>query len=398
MFKDIIKMSFKNLAMNKMRTFLTTLGIVIGITSIIALITIGQGVTSSVIDQLSGLGGNRVTVEITNTNVRQGFTDAEMESFLEITGVDGVSPTVRKNMVYTLVPGETNSNYNVVYNSTTRVMGVNNYYFQLVANDVIKAGRAITDDDIDNATHVVVLGHTLWKRLYGNYNPVGETIKIYNMDFVIVGIMSELVGLDTAGNYSLIVPYTTAMRDLQIGLVKTFDAVVSASEDMDIVVSQIDDRCAEIMGSTSGYSVVNQQEVMDIVVTITDLVLGMLAGIAAIALLVGGIGIMNMMLVSVSERTVEIGLRKALGAKPSVIMVQFLVEAVIISMFGGVLGVAFGAAIAYVASILIGYAFAFQATTVLLAVGFSVTVGLIFGILPARKAAKLNPIDALRAQ
>ncbi len=398
MFKDIIKMSFKNLAMNKMRTFLTTLGIVIGITSIIALITIGQGVTSSVIDQLSGLGGNRVTVEITNTNVRKGFTDAEMESFLEITGVDGVSPTVRKNMVYTLVPGETNSNYNVVYNSTTRVMGVNNYYFQLVANDVIKAGRAITDDDIDNATHVVVLGHTLWKRLYGNYNPIGETIKIYNMDFVIVGIMSELVGLDTAGNHSLIVPYTTAMRDLQIGLVKTFDAVVSASEDMDIVVSQIDDRCAEIMGSTSGYSVVNQQEVMDIVVTITDLVLGMLAGIAAIALLVGGIGIMNMMLVSVSERTVEIGLRKALGAKPSVIMVQFLVEAVIISMFGGVLGVAFGAAIAYVASILIGYAFAFQATTVLLAVGFSVTVGLIFGILPARKAAKLNPIDALRAQ
>lgn len=398
MFKDIIKMSFKNLAMNKMRTFLTTLGIVIGITSIIALITIGQGVTSSVIDQLSGLGGNRVTVEITNTNVRKGFTDAEMESFLEITGVDGVSPTVRKNMVYTLVPGETNSNYNVVYNSTTRVMGVNNYYFQLVANDVIKAGRAITDDDIDNATHVVVLGHTLWKRLYGNYNPVGETIKIYNMDFVIVGIMSELVGLDTAGNHSLIVPYTTAMRDLQMGLVKTFDAVVSASGDMDIVVSQIDDRCAEIMGSTSGYSVVNQQEVMDIVVTITDLVLGMLAGIAAIALLVGGIGIMNMMLVSVSERTVEIGLRKALGAKPSVIMVQFLVEAVIISMFGGVLGVAFGAAIAYVASILIGYAFAFQATTVLLAVGFSVTVGLIFGILPARKAAKLNPIDALRAQ
>lgn len=398
MFKDIIKMSFKNLAMNKMRTFLTTLGIVIGITSIIALITIGQGVTSSVIDQLSGLGGNRVTVEITNTNVRKGFTDAEMESFLEITGVDGVSPTVRKNMVYTLVPGETNSNYNVVYNSTTRVMGVNNYYFQLVANDVIKAGRAITDDDIDNATHVVVLGHTLWKRLYGNYNPVGEIIKIYNMDFVIVGIMSELVGLDTAGNHSLIVPYTTAMRDLQIGLVKTFDAVVSASGDMDIVVSQIDDRCAEIMGSTSGYSVVNQQEVMDIVVTITDLVLGMLAGIAAIALLVGGIGIMNMMLVSVSERTVEIGLRKALGAKPSVIMVQFLVEAVIISMFGGVLGVAFGAAIAYVASILIGYAFAFQATTVLLAVGFSVTVGLIFGILPARKAAKLNPIDALRAQ
>lgn len=384
--------------MNKMRTFLTTLGIIIGITSIIALITIGQGVTSSVIDQLSGLGGNRITVEITNTTVRKGFTDAEMESFLEIDGIDGISPTVRKNLVYTLVPDETKSNYNYVYQSATRVMGVNNYYFELVANDTIKAGRSINNDDISHGTHVCILGYGLWKNLYGNYNPVGETIKILNMDFVIIGIMNELVGLDTAGNYSLIVPYTTAMRDLQMGLVKTFDAVVGDSSDMGIVVSQMEDRCAEILGTTKGYSVINQQEVMDIVVTITDLILGMLGGIAAIALLVGGIGIMNMMLVSVSERTMEIGLRKALGAKPSTILVQFLIEAVIISMLGGVLGVALGITIAYVASMLIGYTFTFQASTIVLAVGFSVTVGLIFGILPARKAAKLNPIDALRAQ
>ena len=170
---------------------------------------------------------------------------------------------------------------------------------------------------------------------------------------------------------------------------------------MNITVSQMSDLCADIVGSTQGYSVTNQQEVMDIVVTITDLILGMLAGIAAIALLVGGIGIMNMMLVSVSEvseRTTEIGLRKALGAKPSVIMTQFLVEAVIISILGGILGVALGVSIAYVASLLIGYKFTFQMTTVLLAVGFSAAVGLIFGILPARKASKLNPIDALRAQ
>lgn len=398
MFRDIIKMSFKNLLMNKMRTFLTTLGIIIGITSIIALITIGQGVTSSVIDQLSGLGGNRVTVEIKNTKTKKGFTDTEMESFLTIDGVDGISPTVRNNIVYTLVPGETNSNYNYVYTSATRVMGVNNYYFELVANDSIKAGRAITDDDIISATHVCILGHSIWKTLYGNYNPIGEIIKISNMDFVIIGIMNELVGLDTAGNYSLIVPYTTGMRDLQIGLVTTFDAIVSDNSDRSLVISQIEDKCAEIIGTKSGYSIINQQEVMDIVVTITDLILGMLGGIAAIALLVGGIGIMNMMLVSVSERTMEIGLRKALGAKPATILIQFLIEAVIISMIGGVLGVAFGVAIAYVASILIGYTFTFQATTVLLAVGFSVSVGLIFGILPARKAAKLNPIDALRAQ
>lgn len=398
MIKDIIRMSFQNLKMNKIRTFLTTLGIIIGIASIIALITIGQGVTSSVIEQLSGLGGNRVTVSITDTKAIPGFTDSNLKEFTALDNVEGISPSLRSYKPVTLVPGETNSLYNYVYTSSASVMGVNNYYFSLFAGGNMKAGRAINDDDVAFSTHVCVLGETVWKNLYGNYNPIGETIRIQNMDFVIIGILNNLVGLETRGNYSVIVPYTVAMTDLQMGLITTFDAIVSDTESMNITVSQMSDLCADIVGSTQGYSVTNQQEVMDIVVTITDLILGMLAGIAAIALLVGGIGIMNMMLVSVSERTTEIGLRKALGAKPSVIMTQFLVEAVIISILGGILGVALGITIAYVASLLIGYKFTFQMTTVLLAVGFSAAVGLIFGILPARKASKLNPIDALRAQ
>ena len=398
MIKDIIRMSFQNLKMNKIRTFLTTLGIIIGIASIIALITIGQGVTSSVIEQLSGLGGNRVTVSITDTKAIPGFTDSNLREFTALENVEGISPSLRSYKPVTLVPGETNSLYNYVYTSSASVMGVNNYYFSLFAGGNLKAGRAINDDDVAFSTHVCVLGETVWKNLYGNYDPIGENIRIQNMDFVIVGILNNLVGLETRGNYSVIVPYTVAMTDLQMGLITTFDAIVSDTESMNITVSQMSDICADIVGSTQGYSVTNQQEVMDIVVTITDLILGMLAGIAAIALLVGGIGIMNMMLVSVSERTTEIGLRKALGAKPSVIMTQFLVEAVIISILGGILGVALGVSIAYVASLLIGYKFTFQMTTVLLAVGFSAAVGLIFGILPARKASKLNPIDALRAQ
>ena len=398
MIKDIIRMSFQNLKMNKIRTFLTTLGIIIGIASIIALITIGQGVTSSVIEQLSGLGGNRVTVSITDTKAIPGFTDSNLREFTALENVEGISPSLRSYKPVTLVPGETNSLYNYVYTSSASVMGVNNYYFSLFAGGNLKAGRAINDDDVAFSTHVCVLGETVWKNLYGNYDPIGETIRIQNMDFVIVGILNNLVGLETRGNYSVIVPYTVAMTDLQMGLITTFDAIVSDTESMNITVSQMSDLCADIVGSTQGYSVTNQQEVMDIVVTITDLILGMLAGIAAIALLVGGIGIMNMMLVSVSERTTEIGLRKALGAKPSVILTQFLVEAVIISILGGILGVALGISIAYVASLLIGYKFTFQMTTVLLAVGFSAAVGLIFGILPARKASKLNPIDALRAQ
>lgn len=398
MFRDTLRMSFKNLFSNKLRTFLTTLGIIIGIMSIIALITIGEGVTNSVIDQLSGLGGNRINVNLKDTRVKAGFTEQELQSFTEIEGVEGVSPTLNQTMAYTLVPGETTSVYNYVYTGATRVMGVNNYYFSISTGDSIKAGRELTDTDVEYATHVCVLGNKLWKQLYGNYNPIGETVKINSMDFVIVGIMEELVGLETAGNYSFIVPYSTATRDLKMGLVRKFDAIVSENYDMTVALSQISDKCAAIIGSTSGYTVSNQQEVMDIVLTVTDLVLGMLAGIAAIALLVGGIGIMNMMLVSVSERTAEIGLRKALGAKPSAIMFQFLVEAIIISLLGGIVGVGLGVGIAYLASVLIGYQFTMQATTVLLAVGFSVAVGLIFGILPARKAAKLSPIDALRAQ
>ena len=396
MLKDIVVMSFKNLGMNKMRTFLTTLGIIIGIASIIALITIGQGVTSSVIQQLSGLGGNRVTVSLTDTRVIPGFTEEDMSRFEELDNVEGVSPSLSANKTLTLIPDETHSLYDRVYNSATRVIGIDNYYFDLSASEMLMAGREIYDYDVDNGSHVCVLGYEVWKNLYGNYDPIGETIKIQSMDFTIVGILNRLVGLETTGNYSVLVPYTVAMRELQMGLVRTFDVVVSNADSISIAVSQMNDLCADIVGSTRGYRVSNQQEVMDIVVTITDLIMGMLAGIAAISLLVGGIGIMNMMLVSVSERTAEIGLRKALGAKPSVIMFQFIVEAIFISLLGGVLGVALGITIAYLAALLIGYEFSFQATTVLLAVGFSAAVGLIFGILPARKASKLSPIDALR--
>ena len=165
------------------------------------------------------------------------------------------------------------------------------------------------------------------------------------------------------------------------------------------VISRVENLCATLLNTqgNNGYSVVNQEEILDMVVTITDLVLGMLAGIAVIALVVGGIGIMNMMLVTVSERTAEIGLRKALGARPGVILLQFLIEAVIISLFGGIIGVLLGLGASYIASLLIGYTFTFNPITAMLALLFSLVVGVIFGLLPARRAAKMNPIEALRA-
>ncbi|MBR7095352.1 MAG: ABC transporter permease [Clostridia bacterium] len=395
-----IRMSFANLRANAVRTFLTMLGVIIGISSILALLTIGQGVTDSVIDQLAGLGGNRATVAITDRTVKPGFTQGELSRFAALEGVEGVSPSLSSNRVLTLTPELTNSKYDGVYTISRRVMGVTDFYFSTYTKNAgMLYGRSISSDDVTHRTNVCVLGYDLWQRLYGNYSPVGEVIKINNTECVIVGVMNQLVGIDVSGNSSVLVPYTTAAQTFSMGLPSQFDVVIASSYDTEEVIGRVRDLCATLLNSPrgEGYSIVNQEEVVDMVVTITDLVLGMLAGIAVIALIVGGIGIMNMMLVTVSERTAEIGLRKALGARPGVILLQFLTEAVIISLFGGLVGVGLGVAISYVASVLIGYTFVFNPATALLALLFALLVGAVFGLLPARRAARMNPIEALRS-
>ena len=397
---NTIRMSFKNLRANAMRTFLTMLGVIIGISSIIALLTIGQGVSDSVIDQLAGLGGNRATVSISDRTVKKGFTENELDRFALLEGVVGVAPALKGNRTLVLAPELTNSKYDGVYTLSRRVMGVNDFYFSAYTKNAgMKLGRSITVDDVHYRTNVCVLGYDLWQRLYGNYSPIGEVIKVNNTECTIIGVMNKLVGIDVSGNTSLIVPYTTAIETFEMGLPSGFDVVISSEAETEEVILRVSELCANLLNSRAGagYTVVNQQEMLNMVLTITDLVLGMLAGIAVIALVVGGIGIMNMMLVTVSERTSEIGLRKALGARPSVILLQFLTEAVIISLVGGVAGVCFGIGISYLAAVLIGYEFVYNPATILLAVFFSLFVGVVFGILPARRAARMNPIEALRS-
>lgn len=396
-----IRMSFSNLRANAMRTFLTMLGVIIGISSIIALLTIGEGVTDSVINQLAGLDGNRATVTIEDRTVKKGFTDEELARFASLEGVDGVSPSLQSYRTLTLFPDLTQSKYDGVYTTSKRVKGVDDFYFSTYnRNAGLVAGRGITDDDVRFRTNVCVLGYDLWQSLYGNYLPIGETMKINNTECAIVGVMNKIVGLDTSGNNAVIVPYTTAVQTFSMGLPHSFDVVFRSASESEAVILRVRELCAELLNSPrgEGYSVVNQAELVDMVMTITDLVLGMLAGIAVIALIVGGIGIMNMMLVTVTERTSEIGLRKALGARPSVILLQFLTEAIIISLVGGIIGVVFGVGISCLAALLIGYEFVYNPVTIGLSLLFSLAVGVVFGILPARRAAKMNPIEALRAQ
>ncbi|MBE6580720.1 MAG: FtsX-like permease family protein [Ruminococcaceae bacterium] len=395
-----IRMSFSNLRANAMRTFLTMLGVIIGITSILALLTIGRGVTDSVIDQLSGLGGNRATVTLENTTVKAGFTDEEMARFAALEGVDGIAPQLSSSRAVTLLPDLTQSNYDGPYTTQRRIMGVNDFYFSTYTKNAgLLYGRSISADDVAHRTSVCVLGYDFWQRHYGNYAPIGEVLMINNSPCTVVGVMNKLVGIDVSGNNAVIVPYTTASQTFAMGLPSSFDVVISSGANADEVIERIENLCAQLLNSNDKdtYRVVNQEEVLDMVLTITDLVLGMLAGIAVIALVVGGIGIMNMMLVTVSERTAEIGLRKALGARPAVILLQFLIEAMIISLFGGLIGVLLGLGASYVASLLIGYTFSFNPATAALALLFSLAVGVIFGLLPARRAAKMNPIEALRA-
>lgn len=395
-----IRMSLSNLRANAMRTFLTMLGVIIGITSILALLTIGQGVTDSVIDQLSGLGGNRATVSINDTTVKPGFTDEELARFAALEGVDGVAPRLSSYRTITLLPELTKSNYDSAYTTSRRVMGVNDFYFSTYTkNTGMVYGRSISTDDVKYRTNVCVLGYELWQRLYGNYCPVGEVVMVNNTACTVIGVMNKLVGIDVSGNDSVIVPYTAAVQTFAMGLPDSFDVVINSGYDADEVIARVELLCTTLLNSGTGnsYSIVNQEEVLDMVLTITDLVLGMLAGIAVIALVVGGVGIMNMMLVTVSERTAEIGLRKALGARPGVILLQFLVEAVIISLFGGIIGVLLGLAASYIASLLIGYVFTFNPMVAMLALLFSLAVGVVFGLLPARRAAKMNPIEALRS-
>lgn len=401
MIREVFNMSLKNLTSNKLRSALSILGILIGIASIIALLTIGQGVSTSVTEQLSGLGGNYITVSITNSSAKKNFTETDISEVAQIAHVDGVSPSLHKYVTATTYSAKSTKSdgytINAVYAS-----GTSHYYFESQKEGFVAAGVGVRAFDVADSSTVCVLGSDVAAEMFGNKNPVGETVLLNQCAFTVVGVLSDqgAISWGVSINEQILVPYTTAVNNnaLNMGQVKTLEILVDSTDNVENVYDNVQTLMMTYFNGNSAYfRIVNQQAVMDIVVTISDLILGMLGGIAAISLLVGGIGIMNMMLVSVRERTSEIGLRKALGAKPKYIMLQFMFEAIMISLIGGIVGIGVGIALAYVGTQLIGAAFEIKVWTVLLAAGFSIAVGLLFGIMPARKAAKLNPIDALRS-
>ena len=394
MLRESLKMSWKNITHNKLRSFLTILGIVIGVTAIIALITIVQGVINNVNQQFESVGANTIVVQAYGTPLKQGLSDKDLEALQDIDGIVGFAPTVTATID---IPNKGNIAENIVLD------GKNEVYFRRNP-DIVVEGRGINILDIENRNRVCVISREMEQKLFMSESGISQTITIDGVRYTVVGITDTTGKLDSVmttmanNNEVIMIPYTNVMYLSGAKNVMAVELYMDAAANSTNVVDSIKSYLNGAFNyKEDSYAVIEMNSLLDMMKSMQGMMQTMLAGIASIALLVGGIGIMNMMLVSVTERTTEIGLRKALGAEPRTIQIQFLMEAVMLSLLGGFIGLALGLGLSIGAAALIGYDFVLSGSAIGLGVGFSAAVGIVFGFTPAKKASELNPIDALRS-
>lgn len=394
--KQSISMSIKNIRTNKMRSFLTTLGIIIGVTAVIALITIVHGVYDSVMGQFSELGANTITVSVTGNAMKTGISDSDIENIEALKYVNGTSPSVTTTATV-MYEGSKN---------TVTVHGRSDAYFRNTTTNLV-LGRELTSLEMDSSVYTCIIDRDCAQTFFLGTNPLGQTLKLNGYTYTVVGLTDDgsdddnssfnSFGQSSGSAGTVIIPYRNALRMTSSGNITSLEVYVSDTQYSDAVTAAVENILSESFSNDSdSYNVTNMDSLIQSMETTENMLMAMLGGIASISLLVGGIGIMNMMLVSVSERTKEIGLRKALGAEPSRIQMQFLLESIFLSLTGGFVGVILGLIISYVASTLMSTTFEIQMSAILLGVGFSAAIGIIFGWVPARRASRLNPIDALR--
>lgn len=402
---EIIEEALNTLRVNKMRTILAILGIVIGIGSVIALISLGQASQQSITNQIESLGSNLLTISPGSTqtgNVRGAagggttltYDDAKaIETSPKITTVAKVSAEVSKRSQ--IITGQNNTN--------TQVYGVTPVYSEIKKVEMA-TGLFISERDLESLGKVAVLGPQVVEDLFGDsaQNVVGQSIRIDKQTFKIIGVTKEKGGSGmTNQDDTVYVPLTTAMKVLygqnylsSISVeAKSEDVMVSAQDEVGYLLLE---RHKLSDPTKADFRIMNQSDILSTASSITGTLTSLLSGIAAISLLVGGIGIMNIMLVTVTERTREVGLRKALGAKKKAIIYQFLTEAILLTVIGGVLGMILGIIISYVLSKIMSLPFTISFSSIALAIGVSGVIGVVFGWYPAKKASDLQPIEALR--
>ena len=400
MYKESFLMAWASLIANKMRSILTMLGIIIGVAAVIALVSIGNGVKQDIQNSISSLGSNLLMVmpgAPRTPGVRpsagsmKSLKVSDYEAISKLDGVKAASPM-------------TNGSYVVIYqnkNWTTSVSGVSYNYLD-VNNWSMKSGRFLSEKNVQNRERVAVVGKTVVKNLFGDEDPVGAEIRVKNIPFRIIGVLNSK-GSGAMGNDQddmVIIPYTTAMERVEgVDYLRMIYVTGKDENGIDRLQSDIENLLRVRHGikdtNLDDFNIQNMNSIMETMEETTGTLTLFLGAVAAISLVVGGIGIMNIMLVSVTERTREIGVRKALGATYSVIVTQFLIEAVVISLMGGIIGIVLGIGSSKLIGMASGMSTVISIPTIVMSFAFSMAIGLIFGIYPARKAAKLNPIDAL---
>ncbi len=401
----IFRVALKALTRNKMRTGLTMLGMIIGVAAVITVVALGNGTQKQIEEQISSAGTNMITVRA--GNFARGGVHMGMGSSTRLTEKD--VDAIRKQVPSAqYIAAGVNTREQVVasnQNWSTRIQGTDIDY-PVIRFWPMKYGEFFTTTHVDSAAKVAVLGVIVSDRLYGeNIDPVGESIRIRNQSFRVIGVMAPK-GSGSFGEDQddiIIAPYTTVMKKLRgRRAVSIQDITISArsADELDRTVAEISQVLRAqhklIPGDDDDFMVRTQEDMATMLTQVTGTMTGLLAGIAGVSLIVGGIGIMNIMLVSVTERTREIGIRMAVGAKSRDVLFQFLVEAVVLSLFGGLIGVSLGFAVSEGLTQLMALPAAIPLDAVVLAFGVAATIGIVFGVYPARKAAQLNPIDALR--
>lgn len=384
-----VKMAWKSIASNKMRSFLTMLGIIIGVASLIVLVSIAGGATSSVTDQISSMGTNLLTVSVQDDK-ENPLRLSELSSFSEDEAISMTAPYAQ---------GSVTAKSGYASESMT-VYGTTAAYYDIQGLE-LSAGRFLKTTDVDNHTYVAAINEYAATELIGRANAVGETIAMDGKEYLIIGVLAEedtTIG-STSERLEAYIPFTSLTRLADNVLyVTNFYAASADEESMDAAEAALTARMLERFGQDEdAFTIVNQSTLMETMSSVTNTLAIMLGGIAAISLVVGGIGIMNIMLVSVTERTKEIGIRKAIGAGRGGIMLQFLIEALMLSLMGCAVGIGISWIILKIAGMVVtDMTFTISQPVVAIAVLFSAGIGVIFGLYPANKAAKKHPIDALR--
>jgi putative ABC transport system permease protein len=390
-FFQAYKMAIKSIRSNKVRSFLTMLGVIIGVSSVIAAVGFAQGSTKSITDTISSMGTNLIQVNIMGRNSNRNVTYSQIKEFSEENSGDIAA-----------VAPQSNSSATVKYGTNTRdtsVLGTSPDY-QIIRSVGVQSGRFLIQNDLDNMQKVAVVGTAVVNDIFEGKDPLGEKIKINGQLFTVVGVLEEKDGGQDEGSDDIvIIPVSVSQRLFRSGTIRNFAIQATSPDTVESAMEKLEEFLTKTYKSSDAFRVFNQAEMLENLNSMTGTMTAVLAGIAAISLIVGGIGIMNIMLVSVTERTREIGIRKAIGAKRKNILVQFLIEAIILTGFGGVMGVAIGISIIHF--IIGGFELVpevYSIPWILLSFGISLGVGVTFGLFPAYKAASLNPIEALRSE